>query len=285
MMGSMKKIYKFVTYFIGKLTKKYYFEDYRRVYPDGIDFNRFGRRRKPTRNAINNFLNHCKFYKFAAQFAKDNRIADAGCGSGYGCKILKKNGATLVCGSGISKHSVRFAKSRYADFAEFTVQGITDMREYQDDFFDIVVCSEVLEHIKEYRMEEKAISELKRITRDGGLLVVGTPNSEMLGEHGFSFDEINTLFHKYFLQFCIFENALLPFKDKRLLWEKRLSEEKVGIIISELIDLSETVLPDGVNPEIKKGIKVGRFKFANYDIDTRLLHNTHSWVILAVNSK
>ncbi len=289
-MGIMKKIYSsysLATHFIGKITKKYYFEDYVRVYPDGIVYYPFviNIRHKATKKSINNFLNHFKFYKFAAQFVRDKRVADVGCGSGYGCEILKRSRAALVCGSDISRRSVRFAKSRYSDFAEFVVQEITDMKKYPDDFFDITISNEVLEHIKEYGMEKKAISELKRITRNEGLLIIGTPNREIFGEHGFSFDEINTLFHKNFLQFCIFENALVPLGNAKLLWEKRLSEGRTGIIISELIDLSEAILPDGVNPEIKKGIEAGRFKFATYDLDTTLLHNTHSWVILAVNNK
>lgn len=267
---SIKKIYNFITRFVGKVTRRYYFEDYKRVYPDGTIFDRFGRRYQPTKNDINNFLNHCKFYKFAAQFVKDKRVADVGCGSGYGCEILKKSGAALVCGSDISKHSINFAKSRYSNFAEFTVQGITDMKKYPDGFFDISISSEVLEHIKEYGMEEKAIIELKRITRNGGLLIIGTPNSEMLDEHGFSFEEINKLFQKKFSQFCIFENALVPFGDKKLSWENRLSEGKVGVIISEIINLSETVLPNDTNPQIKKGIEAGSFKFANYNINTTI---------------
>ena len=282
---ALKNYYYKFHYFAGKITKRYYYEDYVRVYPDGIVFDMFGRRGQPTTEDVNNFLNHCKFYKFAAQFVKNKRVADVGCGSGYGCEILKKAGAAEVCGSDISEHSIRFAKSRYSDFAKFTVQGITSMKEFPNDFFDIAISSEVLEHIKEYGMQEKAISELKRITQKDGLLIIGTPNSELLGHHGFSFDEINTLFKKSFLHYCIFENALVPFGDAKSLWKKRLSEGNVGVIISEHISLSKTVLPDGVNPEIKRGVKAGRFQFRTYDIDTALLHNTHSWVILAVNNK
>lgn len=285
-MSIKKRVYNFSTHFVGKVTRRYYFEDHIRVYPDGIVFNRFGKTMQPLKTDINNFLNHCKFYKFAAQFVKDKCVADVGCGSGYGCKILKISGATVVCGSDISRQSIRFAKSRYSDFAEFTLQGITDMKKYQDDSFDVSISNEVLEHIKEYRMEEKAISELKRITRSGGLLIIGTPNKEMLGEHGFSFDEVQSLFQKNFLQFVIFENALAPFGDKRPLWEHRLSEGKIGVTVSENINLSETVITDDVtNPEIKKGIEAGEFEFAPYTIDTTLLHNTHSWVVLAVNNK
>lgn len=282
-MGIKRKIHNRIARFLGTVMRRYYFEDYVRVYPDGITFDRLGRRRQHSRNTINNFLNHCKFYRFAAQFVKDKRVADAGCGSGYGCKILKDNGAALVCGSDISKQAIRFAQSRYGNSAEFTVQGITDMKKYSDGFFDVSISSEVLEHIKEYGKEEEAIKELKRITRIGGLIIIGTPNNEMLGDHGFSFDEVNALFQKKFSEFCIFENALVPFGEKRRSWEKRLSEGKVGVIISERISLAETVLPDDVNPEMKKGVEVGHFTFSRYTIDTTLLHNTHSWVIIALN--
>jgi len=284
-MSSIKKVYRSVTHFIGRVTKRYYFEDYVRVYPNRIVFDRFGRRKGTRKEDINNFLNHCKFYKFAAQFVKDKRVVDIGCGSGYGCQIMKKGGAALVCGSDASRSCIKFAKSKYGDWADFTVQGATDMRKYPDSFFDIAVSSEVLEHLKEYGMEEKAISEIKRITQNGGLLIIGTPNSEMLSKHGFSFDEIDVLFRKSFLQYCIFENALVPFGDKRILWERRLSEDRTGVIISERINLSETVLPRNGTPEIKKGAPAGEFKFASYDVDTTLLHNTHSWIVLAINNK
>jgi 2-polyprenyl-3-methyl-5-hydroxy-6-metoxy-1,4-benzoquinol methylase len=284
-MGSVKKVYTLVTHLIGKVTKKYYFEDYVRVYPDRIVFNRFGRKVKFQKDHLNNFLNHCKFYKFAAQFVKDKRVVDIGCGSGYGCQIMKKGGAALVCGSDASRSCIKFAKSKYGDWADFTVQGATDMRKYPDSFFDIAVSSEVLEHIKEYGMEQRATDELKRITKDNGLLIIGTPNSEMLGRHGFYFEEIDALLHKNFKRFCIFENALVPFGDKKHLWEKRLSDKKTGVIISELIDLSETVLPKGKNPELKTGIPAGKFKFATLEIDTTLLHNTHSWIVVAKNDK
>lgn len=286
MRGIAERIYNRAAGLIGRVTGRYYFEDYQRVYPDGIVYNRLGIRRRPTRNDINNFLNHRKFYRFAAQFVAGKRVADVGCGSGYGCEILKGSGAARVCGSDASRRSIAFARSRYGGSAEFTVQSIADLKDYRDDSFDVTICNEVLEHIKQYRMEEKAISELKRITRGGGLLLIGTPNSELLGEHGFSFDEIDDLFRRRLPQLCIFENALVPFGEKRSLWEKRLAEGRVGIIISQNIDLSETVLPDGMlNPEIKRGLAPGKFRFASYDIDTSLLHNTHSWIILAVNNK
>ena len=267
----------------GRLTKKYYAEDYIRVYPDSTLFDHRGRPLEAGEDAIKNYLNHVKFYKFAAQFVKSKTVADIGCGSGYGCELLKNSGAADVYGADISKHAIQFADSKFGRYAKFSVQSITDLKEYSDGFFDVTLSSEVLEHIKEYGVEQKAIAELKRITKNSGLVIIATPNNEMLDDHGFSYDELYQLFNKNFSKFCIFENAFIPSGAAKTLWERRLQEKRVGVIISEQINLSETFLPGGVVPEVKKGIEAGTYIFDTYEIDTRLLHNTYSWVVLAVN--
>jgi SAM-dependent methyltransferase len=194
-------------------------------------------------------------------------------------------GAAAVFGSDISKPAIQFARDRYGSYADFVVQGITHMKAYQDSVVDVTICSEVLEHVKEYGAEEKAVGEVKRITRHGGLIILGTPNSEMLGDHGFSFEEIERLLGANFSQFCIFENAFVPSGKARDLWNGRVREGKLGVIISQNIDLSESVWTDPGAPEVKKGLWAGRYYFCGYEIDTTLLHNTHSWVIIAINEK
>lgn len=266
-----------------KLTKKYYFEDYVRVYPGGISFNRYGIKKKASLSNLKNFKNHSKFYLFASQFVKNKVVSDIGCGSGYGCQILKKAKAKSIYGTDASSPAIKFARRHFAKYADFGVQSITDMKSYQDYTFDVTISSEVLEHIKEYGMEELAIKELQRITKPQGLIIIGTPNSEMLSDHGFSYAEICALMKKNFARFVIFENALIPFNQSKARWEKRLAKGKTGIIISEKINLEETLLPEGSIPRIKKGLKPGRYKFGPYLINTKLLHNTHSWVIIAVN--
>src|SRR5215469_8905843 len=161
-------VYSFFTNPIGRITKSYYFEDYRRVYPDNIAYYPFGIRRKVTKKISNNFKNHQKFYRFASQFAVGKTVVDVGCGSGHGAEVLKKNGAADVYGCDVSKPSVEFAQRRFGNFAKFSCQPMTDMNQYHDNLADVVVSSEVLEHVKEYGKEELAIRELKRITRKGG---------------------------------------------------------------------------------------------------------------------
>lgn len=275
------EIFLKIGHVIGRISGKYYFEDYLRVYPDDVTYYPFGIKRQASLSMINNFLNHRKFYIFASQFVKGKVVADVGCGSGYGVEVLKKAGAKKIYGSDISKHSIKFAKKRFGHLAEFSVQSIINLSQYPDNFFDATICVEVLEHIAEYEMEHKALQELKRITKKGGLIVVSTPNNEIMEDHGFSFRTINKLFNKEFKKYHIFENALIPFGERKKLWIKRQKKHHTGIIVSELIKESEVSLMDGEKPEFKVGRKAGTYRFGGITVDTKLLHNTHSWVIIA----
>jgi 2-polyprenyl-3-methyl-5-hydroxy-6-metoxy-1,4-benzoquinol methylase len=279
----IKKVLDVFTHLIGKLSRKYYFEDYIRVYPNGVVFNRFGKKRESTKQDLNNYLNHCKFYRFVGQFVNNKKVVDVGCGSGYGSKILKDCGSISYDGFDISKSSIEYAKSHFNDYGTFGISSITDISQVADGTYDITICSEVMEHIKEYNMEQQAIEELKRITKNKGLIIIGTPNSELLSNHGFSYDEINGLFAKNFSHYCIFENAFIPFGENKKAWTKRYEEKNTGVIISELINIEESCIPNGYIPELKQGIEAGTYNFEDYVIDTKLLHNTHSWVILATN--
>lgn len=278
------QVFSLIGHLYAKLAKKYYFEDYVRVYPQGIIFNRYGIKKKAAASDIRNFKNHSKFYTFAAQFVKGKSVVDIGCGSGYGCQIIKQAGAKSVYGTDASSSAIQFAKAYFGKYAHFLVQSITDMKKYPSHTFDITISSEVLEHIKEYNMEHQAIKELQRVTKFNGLIIIGTPNNEILADHGFSYTEIHRLMKNNFTDFIIFENALVPFGHSKVRWEKRLAKGKVGVIVSEKINLDETLLPQDVIPQIKTGLKTGRYKFKSYSINTTLLHNTHSWVIIGINN-
>ena len=49
----------------------------------------------------------------------------------------------------------------------------TDALPYNDGMFDLVICNQVLEHLKNYM---KVIDEVIRVTRKGGYIVFGIPN-------------------------------------------------------------------------------------------------------------
>ena len=70
MKAFVKKVFEGFTHIVGRVSGAYYFEDYVRVYPDGLAFNQLGRKRDSTANDHNNFLNHCKFYRFCFFFIR-----------------------------------------------------------------------------------------------------------------------------------------------------------------------------------------------------------------------
>ena len=74
---------------------------------------------------------------------------------------------------------------------------------FKDSYFDKVIFTEVLEHLKN---EEKAISEISRVLKKGGTLLLTTPNKEvvplppLLNWHvrHYSDKELYNLLKKYF---------------------------------------------------------------------------------------
>jgi hypothetical protein len=74
----------------------------------------------------------------------------------------------------------------------------------------------------------------------------------------------------------------VPFGEERRRWETRLANKDTGIVVSQNINLSETPLPERVTPELKLGIEAGSYRLGNLDINTALLHNTHSWMVVAI---
>lgn len=44
---------------------------------------------------------------------------------------------------------------------------------YEDNFFDLITCTEVIEHLEHYR---ETLREIFRVLKSGGLLVLSTPN-------------------------------------------------------------------------------------------------------------
>ncbi|MCM2325890.1 MAG: class I SAM-dependent methyltransferase, partial [Candidatus Woesearchaeota archaeon] len=73
---------------------------------------------------------------------------------------------------GVDITDVALEKARKKCKANFTNQDLTKMS-FKDETFDCVTCSEVLEHIYEYR---KVLKELKRVLKKNGLLIITFPN-------------------------------------------------------------------------------------------------------------
>ncbi len=103
------------------------------------------------------------------QDADPERVLDAGCGEGFGLYHLAKRAPGLVLtGIDIDREAVAYARMRFGDVATFAHGSIFDLP-YEADAADLVLCSEVLEHLSD---PGAALAELKRVARTHVLVTV-----------------------------------------------------------------------------------------------------------------
>jgi len=109
------------------------------------------------------------------------RILDIGCGSGrHTCAALRFSQVTAI-GIDISPDDLAEAQSRLKYHQKLGEYGggnwgvaaadILDLP-FKDNFFDLVICSEVLEHIQDH---QTAIAEITRVLKPGRNTVVSVP--------------------------------------------------------------------------------------------------------------
>jgi len=109
------------------------------------------------------------------------KILDVGCGSGRHTCAASRLKNVLTVGLDIRFEDVTEAKKKLVHEASLGLNGggfsavlVADIKclPFKDDFFDLVICSEVLEHIHDH---DTAISEGIRVLKPGKDLAVSVP--------------------------------------------------------------------------------------------------------------
>jgi 2-polyprenyl-3-methyl-5-hydroxy-6-metoxy-1,4-benzoquinol methylase len=109
--------------------------------------------------------------------AKKNKplnILDAGCGQGYYLKVIDQ----LISGHKITGIEYNKDKIQYLHTLEFDnhkvdiTKGDIQKLHFEKNTFDIVICSEVLEHVPD---DIKAIKEIKRVLKENGKAFITVP--------------------------------------------------------------------------------------------------------------
>lgn len=105
---------------------------------------------------------------------RGERILDVGCGNGRDLIALAAIGCNCVA---IDYSEVMVAEARHvlatATSAVYLNVGDATQLGFKDGQFDKVFASEVIEHIPDWR---RAVSEMRRVLKPGGILVITTPN-------------------------------------------------------------------------------------------------------------
>ena len=107
------------------------------------------------------------------------RLLDAGCGEGRHCFGALERGARVV-GLDLDQGALRAAvgglRNRARELGSLgeMIRGNAFTLPFRNETFDKVICSEVMEHVHDYRA---AARELARVTRPGGMIAVTIPTA------------------------------------------------------------------------------------------------------------
>lgn len=117
---------------------------------------------------------HLHRYHFAARHAVGKAVLDVACGEGYGTNILAA-AARAATGLDISVEAVIHARAGYSRANLDFVAGSAAQLPFPDGAFDLVVSFETIEH---HDRHQEMISEIHRVLRPGGLLIISSPNKQ-----------------------------------------------------------------------------------------------------------
>jgi ubiquinone/menaquinone biosynthesis C-methylase UbiE len=153
-----------------------------------------------------NTLEHLHRYAIAMQLVKGKQVMDIACGEGYGSNLLAQQ-AAQVTGVDISGDAVEAAKKKYKRPNLNFLEGSAAKIPAADNSLDVVVSFETIEH---HDQHEEMLSEIKRVLRKDGLLIISTPDKanytdkrNFQNEHHVKElyqDEFRQLITKYFSQ-------------------------------------------------------------------------------------
>lgn len=123
---------------------------------------------------------------------KPKKILDAGCGRGFYLKCLSFfSFLKEIHGVDINDFYLQIAKKNNTDKRIKIKKASIDRLPYKNKYFDLIICSEVLEHLKNDRA---ALLELKRVLKPNGVILVTVPNKQF----PFFWDPINWVLMKFF---------------------------------------------------------------------------------------
>jgi len=134
-----------------------------------------------TGNAVQRFWHQAKLQEALRRLIPqpNDRILDAGCGSGLLSHFLAKDSNAQVWGADANPAAIAFCNSRFPGPNPQFVQAFIDELPFQDRFFNKIAFLEVIEHLPPAQGLEVLKGFNKLLVPDGAL-VISTPNKKSL---------------------------------------------------------------------------------------------------------
>jgi ubiquinone/menaquinone biosynthesis C-methylase UbiE len=134
--------------------------------------------RRYSRNPLIRVLNwkrHERVYKIIGNVNENKLILDLGCGDGVFTRMLSCK-SNAVVGMDISAEDLKKARDHCSTLNNnskiiFAMGDVTSTK-FDDNSFDIIICTSVLEHILDL---DAVLREIKRLLKKDGFAVIGYP--------------------------------------------------------------------------------------------------------------
>ncbi len=128
------------------------------------------------------------------------KVLEIGTGSGYGIDIISQNCEKFVTIDKFVNEPLQARKDlpKNIEFKQITIPPLTGI---ESNSFDFVITFQVIEHIQD---DNAFVSEINRVLKKGGKLIVTTPNKPMSITRNpwhireYSIDELHTILKKKF---------------------------------------------------------------------------------------
>ncbi len=137
----------------------------------------------------------------ARNLAPGKRSLDAGCGAGARDVALFHSWGFDAHGIDAVEENIKLGKAEHPEIADKI--GVADLREplpYKSEFFDLILCNAVIQHLSPQDVEETTIPEFARVLAPGGVLQlmfkVGSGIAEV-SDPAFGNDGVARLFQLY----------------------------------------------------------------------------------------
>ena len=152
---------------------------------------------KKLKNILDNefdpaFEKRAKFIFQIVERYRPKKILDVGCGRGFYLKALSfYSFPEEIHGVDINYYYLNISRKICDDQRVKIKQASIYSLPYPSSYFDFIIASEIIEHLKD---DKKALLELKRVLKPGGILVITVPNKNF----PFLWDPLNWFLMKFF---------------------------------------------------------------------------------------
>jgi SAM-dependent methyltransferase len=121
---------------------------------------------------------YARLWYLATQFDfSEKKVLDCGCGTGYSLAFISsRTPEAHYVGIDVDDNAIAYARTRYAGLDFRVMDGMA--LNFEPSSFDVVLSFEVLEHLNEDQ-QRRYLSEMHRVLRSGGTLVLSTPNKDV----------------------------------------------------------------------------------------------------------